>query len=166
MSQHFLEPEAQQIADATAKPPYFYDLTPEAARKVLDDIQAMPAPKLDVDEKWITVTADVGDVRVRIVKPVGSTGPLPDDPLRPRRRLGPRQRRRPTTGSSASSPSASTPPSSSSSTTARPRRGTRSPSSRPTPPPGGSRRQGPPTGSTRPGSPSPATRSAATWPPR
>ena len=40
MPQHFLEPEAQQIADATAEPPYFYDLTPEAARKVLDDLQA------------------------------------------------------------------------------------------------------------------------------
>ena len=77
MPQHFLEPEAQQIADATAEPPYFYDLTPEAARKVLDDLQALPAPKPDVDEEWDTVKADVGDVRVRIVKPVGSTGPLP-----------------------------------------------------------------------------------------
>ncbi|GAX49153.1 esterase [Streptomyces olivochromogenes] len=33
--------------------------------------------KPDVDEKWITVTAEVGDARVRIVKPVGSRGTLP-----------------------------------------------------------------------------------------
>ncbi len=77
MPEHYLENEAQQIADATAKPPYFYDLTPEAARKVLDDLQAMPTPTLDVHDEWITVKADVGDVRVRIIKPVGSTGPLP-----------------------------------------------------------------------------------------
>ena len=49
----------------------------EGARKVLDDLQAAPIAKPDVDEQWITVPAAVGDVRVRIVKPVGSTGPLP-----------------------------------------------------------------------------------------
>jgi acetyl esterase/lipase len=44
---------------------------------VLDDAQAAPIAKLDVDEKWTTVSAPVNDVRVRIVKPVGSTGLLP-----------------------------------------------------------------------------------------
>jgi acetyl esterase/lipase len=77
MSKHYLEPEAQQLADATAQPPYFYEMTPEEARKVLDDVQAQPIEKPDVDEKWISVPAPVGDVRVRIVKPVGSTGALP-----------------------------------------------------------------------------------------
>jgi acetyl esterase len=77
MSNHYLEPEAQQMADATSKPPFFYEMTPEDARKVLDDVQAQPVPKLDVDEKWITVPAEVGDVKVRIVKPVGATGQLP-----------------------------------------------------------------------------------------
>ena len=48
MSNHYLEPEAQQMADATAQPPYFYEVTPEEARKVLDDVQAQPVPKLDV----------------------------------------------------------------------------------------------------------------------
>jgi acetyl esterase/lipase len=33
--------------------------------------------KLDVEEKWITVPAEVGDVQVRIVKPVGTQGMLP-----------------------------------------------------------------------------------------
>ena len=72
-----LEPAAQQIVDMTAKPPFFYQMEPPAARKVLDDIQAQPVDKLPVDEEWITVPAPVGDVRVRIVKPQGTTGMLP-----------------------------------------------------------------------------------------
>src|SRR5690348_9893976 len=72
-----LEPAAQAFADATAKPPLLYELGVEGARKLLDDVQAQPIEKLDVDEKWITVPAEVGEVRVRIVKPVGSGGVLP-----------------------------------------------------------------------------------------
>src|ERR687892_1501486 len=77
MSKHFLEPAAQEIADATSKPPFLYELGPDGARKVLDDIQAAVIAKPDVDETWITVPAEVGDVPVRIVKPLGATGPLP-----------------------------------------------------------------------------------------
>jgi acetyl esterase/lipase len=77
VSNHYLEPEAQKMADATSQPPFFYEMTPEQARKVLDDVQSLPTPMLDVDEKWIVVPAPVGDVRVRIVKPAGSTGLLP-----------------------------------------------------------------------------------------
>jgi acetyl esterase/lipase len=77
MTRHVLETAAQQFADATSKPPFLYELGPEAARKVLDDVQAAPIAKLDVDEKWITVPAAVGGVRVRIVKPVGAAGLLP-----------------------------------------------------------------------------------------
>ncbi|MBG0853662.1 alpha/beta hydrolase [Streptomyces spinoverrucosus] len=78
MVNHVLEPEAQEIADATANPPFLYELGPEGARKVLDDIQAAPIDKAEVGEdKWITVPAQVGDVRVRLIKPVDATGPLP-----------------------------------------------------------------------------------------
>ncbi|WP_433572100.1 alpha/beta hydrolase [Streptomyces sp. CA-251247] len=77
MTKPVLETAAQEFADATAKPPFLYELGPEGARKVLDDLQAAPVEKPDVAEKWITVSAEVGDVRVRIVKPVGSQGPLP-----------------------------------------------------------------------------------------
>jgi acetyl esterase/lipase len=77
VSNHYLEPEAQKMADATSQPPFFYEMTPEQARKVLDDVQSLPTPMLDVDEKWIVVPAPVGDVRVRIVKPAASTGLLP-----------------------------------------------------------------------------------------
>lgn len=77
MNEHILELEAQSIADATSKPPYLYELGPEGARKVLDDIQSAPIDKPDVDESWIVVPAEVGDVRVRIVRPAGATDPAP-----------------------------------------------------------------------------------------
>ncbi|MCG7206663.1 alpha/beta hydrolase [Streptomyces arenae] len=77
MSDIVLEPAAQDFADATAKPPLLYELGVEGARKLLDDVQTQPVEKPDVDEKWITVPAEAGDVRVRILKPVGSAGPLP-----------------------------------------------------------------------------------------
>ncbi|MET8781111.1 alpha/beta hydrolase [Streptomyces sp. NPDC004589] len=77
MSKPVLEPAAQELADATANPPFLYELGPEGARKVLADLQAAPVEKPAAEEKWITVSAEVGDVPVRIVKPVGSTGMLP-----------------------------------------------------------------------------------------
>ena len=72
-----LEPSAQAIVDATSQPPFIYELEPAAARKVLDDLQAAPIDKLPIDEEWVTIPSPVGDTRVRIVKPVDSTGPLP-----------------------------------------------------------------------------------------
>jgi acetyl esterase/lipase len=77
MSEPVLEAAAQQIADATSKPPFLYELGVDGARKVLDDIQAAPVEKLAVDEKWLTVPASVGAVRVRIVKPVAAPAVLP-----------------------------------------------------------------------------------------
>ena len=76
-SQIVLEPSAQAIVDATSIPPLLYELEPVAARKVLDDLQAAPIEKLPIEEEWITVPAAVGDARVRIIKPVGSSGMLP-----------------------------------------------------------------------------------------
>src|SRR5215510_14383706 len=72
-----LEPASQAFADATAAPPFLFQLTPDEARKVLDDVQAAPIDKLPVDERWITVPAEVGDVKVRIVRPAGVTRTLP-----------------------------------------------------------------------------------------
>lgn len=77
MSTHILEPAAQAIAEATSMPPFLYELGPEGARKVLDDLQAAPIAMPDVDEHWITVPAPVGDVRVRIVRRRGISAPLP-----------------------------------------------------------------------------------------
>jgi acetyl esterase/lipase len=72
-----LEPASQAFVEATANPPFLYELTPAEARKVLDDVQAAPIDKLPVEERWITVPADIGDVQVRIVRPAGAEGVLP-----------------------------------------------------------------------------------------
>ncbi|AVH60641.1 MULTISPECIES: alpha/beta hydrolase [Streptomyces] len=77
MNKPILEPAAQELAEATANPPFLYELGPEAAREVLDNLQAAPVEKLDVQDTWITVPAEVGDVQVRIVKPVDVEDALP-----------------------------------------------------------------------------------------
>jgi acetyl esterase len=72
-----LEPASQEFVEATSKPPFLYELTPDEARKVLDDVQAAPIDKLPVEDRWITVPAEAGDVRVRIVRPPDAEGTLP-----------------------------------------------------------------------------------------
>jgi acetyl esterase len=72
-----LEQASQDFVEATAKPPFLYELTPAEARKVLDDVQAAPIDKLPVEDRWITVPAEVGDVRVRVVRPPEAAGKLP-----------------------------------------------------------------------------------------
>ena len=72
-----LEPASQAFVEATAKPPFLYQLTPAEARKVLDDVQAAPIGKPPVEARWVTVPAGTGDVRVRIVRPPGAEGTLP-----------------------------------------------------------------------------------------
>ncbi|MFE0433867.1 alpha/beta hydrolase [Streptomyces nigra] len=73
-----LEPAAQAFAEATAQPPYLFDLGPEAGRKAVDEVQSGEVAKPDVDEEWLTVAGGpTGEVRVRIVRPAGATGALP-----------------------------------------------------------------------------------------
>jgi acetyl esterase/lipase len=72
-----LEPASQAFVEATAKPPFPYQLTPAEARKGLDDVQAAPVDKLPVEDRWVTVPAKVRDVRVRIVRPPDTPGTLP-----------------------------------------------------------------------------------------
>ena len=72
-----LEPASQAVVEATAKPPFLYELSPVEARAVLDGLQAAPIDKLSVNDRWITVPAGVGDVRVRIVRPRDAVGTLP-----------------------------------------------------------------------------------------
>jgi acetyl esterase len=72
-----LEQASQEFVEATAKPPFLYELTPDEARAVLDEVQAAPIDKLPANDRWITVPADVGDVRVRIVRPPDAVGTLP-----------------------------------------------------------------------------------------
>ncbi|MFH8791056.1 alpha/beta hydrolase [Streptomyces sp. NPDC017941] len=74
-----LEPAAQAFAEATAQPPFLYQIPVAEGREAVDAVQSgegVPLP--DVDEEWITVRGGrTGDVRARIVRPRGATGPLP-----------------------------------------------------------------------------------------
>jgi acetyl esterase len=72
-----LEPASQEFVEASSKPPFIYQLNPAEARKVLDDVQDAPVEKLPVEERWVTVPAEIGDVRVRIVRPPDADGTLP-----------------------------------------------------------------------------------------
>ena len=68
-----LEPAAQAFAEATADPPFVYDLPVAEGRKAVDDTQSGEIDKPPVDDEWITV----GAIKVRIVRPRGATGVLP-----------------------------------------------------------------------------------------
>jgi acetyl esterase/lipase len=72
-----LEPPSQALVEATAGPPFLHQLSPAEARAVLDELQAAPIDKPAVTDRWTTVPADVGDVRVRIVRPPDAVGTLP-----------------------------------------------------------------------------------------
>ncbi|MER6526200.1 alpha/beta hydrolase [Streptomyces sp. NPDC001508] len=73
-----LEPVAQAFVEATANPPYLFDLAPADGRKAVDEAQSGEIAKPAVDEEWITVSSGpTGTVRARIVKPAGATGTLP-----------------------------------------------------------------------------------------
>ncbi|WP_314617381.1 alpha/beta hydrolase [Streptomyces stackebrandtii] len=76
--QPVLEPAAATFAEATANPPYLFDLPPAEGRKAVDEVQSGPVDKPSVEEEWITVPGGpTGSVRARIVKPADTTDPLP-----------------------------------------------------------------------------------------
>jgi acetyl esterase/lipase len=73
-----LEPAAQEFADATADPPYLFDLGPVEGRKTVDEVQSGEVEKPDVEIKDITIPGGPsGVVSVRILRPEGAQGPLP-----------------------------------------------------------------------------------------
>ncbi|MFK0239055.1 alpha/beta hydrolase [Streptomyces vinaceus] len=74
-----LEAAAQAFADATAKPPYLYELPVAEGRKAVEGVQSGEGVTLPpVDEEWIAVPGGpTGEVRTRIVRPRGATGILP-----------------------------------------------------------------------------------------
>lgn len=74
-----LEPEATGLAQATDPHPRIYELPPDQGRQLLLDLQSGEGvPRPDVDETWVDVDAgEWGTVPTRIIRPKGSTGPLP-----------------------------------------------------------------------------------------
>ncbi|MGW1546960.1 alpha/beta hydrolase [Streptomyces sp. NPDC002346] len=76
--QPVLEPAAAAFAEATANPPYLFDLPPAEGRKAVDEVQSGEIDKPQIDEEWITVPGGpTGSVRARIVRPAGVEGALP-----------------------------------------------------------------------------------------
>jgi acetyl esterase/lipase len=73
-----LEPAAAAFAEATANPPFLFDLGPVEGRKAVDEVQSGEIAKPATDEQWITVPGGpTGTVRARIVRPAGAVGVLP-----------------------------------------------------------------------------------------
>ncbi|MFS4104554.1 alpha/beta hydrolase [Streptomyces sp. PD-S100-1] len=73
-----LEPAAAAFAEATANPPYLFDLGPVEGRKAVDEVQSGEIAKPEIAEEWVTVEGGpTGSVRARVVRPAGATGTLP-----------------------------------------------------------------------------------------
>src|SRR5689334_9780103 len=77
-TQYNLEKAAAAVVAYLSQGPALYELPLADTRKAIDDSQAdgtVPMP--DVEEAWVTVPADVGDVRALIIKPQGVEAQLP-----------------------------------------------------------------------------------------
>src|SRR5437899_1087909 len=73
-----LESEAQAFAQATANPPYLFDLGPERGRPAVDEVQSGSVDKLPVELEDRTIAGGPsGQVPVRIVRPPHVPAPLP-----------------------------------------------------------------------------------------
>lgn len=73
-----LEPEARDFAQATANPPFLFDLGLEKGRVTVDEVQSAPVDKLQVDVEDRSIQGDSsGEVSIRILRPQGITGALP-----------------------------------------------------------------------------------------
>ena len=73
-----LEKAAAAVAEYLSQGPPLYELPLAETRKAIDAAQADgTAPKPDIEETWVTVPADVGDVQVLIIKPRGAKAQLP-----------------------------------------------------------------------------------------
>jgi acetyl esterase len=78
MSNVVLEPAAREFAEATANPPYLFDLGPAKGREAVNEVQSGQISKPDARVEELTVPGGPsGSVPVRIVRPAGVTGVLP-----------------------------------------------------------------------------------------
>ena len=73
-----LEPAAQQFVDATANPPFLFDLGPAEGRTTVDKVQSGDVVKPPADLEDLTIPGGPsGSVSIRIVRPKGASGTLP-----------------------------------------------------------------------------------------
>jgi acetyl esterase len=72
-----LEDAAQEFVQATAEPPYTWQISAADNRAGLDELQSGPIDKPDVDVHDLTIETEQGPVAIRILRPAGACGPLP-----------------------------------------------------------------------------------------
>ena len=77
MTSFNLEQAARELTESIAKGPPLSSVSLAEARKAVEAAQSASFSMPDVDEWWVTVSSAFGDFEVRIVRPQGSTGPLP-----------------------------------------------------------------------------------------
>ena len=73
-----LEPAAQAFAEATANPPYLFDLPVDEGRKAVDAAQDGEFPDPAATKEDLTIAGGPsGEVNITIYRPAGSVGVLP-----------------------------------------------------------------------------------------
>jgi acetyl esterase len=73
-----LEPAAQEFVEATANPPYLFDLGPEKGREVVVEVQSGDVKKPDADIQDLTIQGGpTGKVSITIVRPKNASESLP-----------------------------------------------------------------------------------------
>src|SRR5580704_11731945 len=72
-----LEQPAKAFLDGLSKAPPLTGVPLADARNAVEAAQSAPTPMPDIDESWVTVPSNFGEVRVRLVRPQGEAGPLP-----------------------------------------------------------------------------------------
>ena len=78
MTSFNLEQSARELTEAIAKGPPLSGVSLAEARRAVEVAQSAPISMPEVDESWAAVSSPFGDFEVRIVRPEGSTGPLPE----------------------------------------------------------------------------------------
>jgi acetyl esterase len=72
-----LEQSARDLTESIAEGPPLGALSLAETRKAVEAAQSAPISMPEVDEAWVTLSSAFGDFRVRVIRPPGSTGPLP-----------------------------------------------------------------------------------------
>jgi acetyl esterase len=72
-----LEPAAQQFCDATADPPYLFEIGPRSGRAILDEAQGrITKPPVDIEDRLVP-RGPRGEVAVRVLRPQEAPATLP-----------------------------------------------------------------------------------------
>ncbi len=73
-----LETAAQEFVEATASPPFLFDLPVEEGRRTVDSVQDGDLAVPDADISEVTITGGpTGEVSLKIYRPAGASGALP-----------------------------------------------------------------------------------------